>query len=287
MPFSRTSYTGNGSTHGPYTAPSYLEKAHVTATVDGVAATFAWTNDTQITFTSSAPGNSTAIVIQRTTPDGTTSFANGAALNQDALNTMRVAAQYQAEEVEDQATDLQTDVTAVQATTGHATSGNTALNTRLLTAEGHITDLLAINADRFAVRGTGVSQTYTHGNPQADFVFASAAHLDPDSGWDGTSEFTVPSTGLWHFTANFAHDAGVTVGEAFRIDLNFSDGQVVRMIYTVPLAGSNSCSVSGTVYLSASVRARVRIISSGSGSGIFRTSTAANDMTFNGFKVGS
>ena len=100
MPSSRTSYTGNGSLAGPYTAPPYLEKGHVVATVAGVAAPFTWTNDTQITFTS-VPGNTLAIVIQRTTPDGTSSFVNGAALNQEALNTVRLAAQYQIEELED------------------------------------------------------------------------------------------------------------------------------------------------------------------------------------------
>ena len=105
MPSSRTSYTGDGSTAGPYTAPTYIDKSHVTATVDGVSASFTWTNSTQITF-DSAPAASSVIAIQRSTPDGTTTFSNGAALNQEALNTVRLAAQYQAEELEDDVYDL-------------------------------------------------------------------------------------------------------------------------------------------------------------------------------------
>ena len=296
MPDSRTLHVGNGSQTQFSVSFPFLSRTHVGVTVGGVTTAFTWVDDSNIDI-SPAPASSAAIVVQRTTPDGLVSFNDGSALTEDDLNTSVLAAQYQTEEADDQrSSDVATlslglltaegDIDALESVTGDGTTGNAALGTRMLNAEGNITTLLAVNADRFAVRGTGVAQTYTAGDPQADIVFNATAAVDPDAGWDGVSECSIPSTGLWHFTAIVAHDGGVTVGDAFRIDLNFSDGQVVRTIYTVPYAGANTVSVSGTVYLAAGVDARVRIVDVAGTTGFFRTSTAVNDMTFNAFRVG-
>lgn len=315
MPDSRTSHTGDGSTTQFAVSFPYLARSHVSVTVGGVSTAFTWVDASNIDI-SPAPADQSAIEIRRTTPDGLVSFNNGAALPESDLNTAVLVAQYQTEEAADEqaaddtsvvgrVTTLETEldtaeasILAVATSAANAqASANSALtqantnDTRLDALEADNLDarldtLEAVNADRFAVRGTGVAQTYNHGDPQDDIEFAAAATIDPDSGWDGTSVFTVPATGLWHFTANLAHDSGVTEGEAFRIDLTFSDGQVIRTIYTVPIASANSLTVAGTVYVAAGVTARVTIVSAGAGSGIFRTSTTVNDMNFNAFRVG-
>jgi predicted nucleic acid-binding Zn-ribbon protein len=138
MPSSRTTYIGDGSTAGPYTAPPYIEQSHVMATVVGVATSFTWTNSSQITF-DSAPAASAVIVIQRTTPDGTTSFSNGAALNQAALNTLRLAAQYRAEEVEDQVTDNDTDIAYALAVANSNSARITSNDTDITSLQTQVT----------------------------------------------------------------------------------------------------------------------------------------------------
>jgi hypothetical protein len=64
MAYSYVVYTGNGATTDYVVPFPYLDQLHVTATVNGVAASFAWLNATTVRF-SPAPPNLQAVRIQR------------------------------------------------------------------------------------------------------------------------------------------------------------------------------------------------------------------------------
>lgn len=66
--YSKVSYTGDGSTATFGVPFSYIDKAHVSATVNGSAATIAsWPSSSQVTL-SPAPANGSTVWIARTTP---------------------------------------------------------------------------------------------------------------------------------------------------------------------------------------------------------------------------
>tara|TARA_R110000823_G_scaffold61935_11_gene147373 strand:+ start:1372 stop:3042 length:1671 start_codon:yes stop_codon:yes gene_type:complete len=102
-------YTGNGSTTA-YAVPfSYREQSDITVTVAGsVTTALAWNGaGTQITF-NSAPANSAAIEIRRTTSQGTklVDYASGSVLTETVLDTDSDQAFYMAQEAIDDADDV-------------------------------------------------------------------------------------------------------------------------------------------------------------------------------------
>jgi hypothetical protein len=102
-------YTGNGSTTA-YAVPfSYRAQSDITVTIGGSATTaFAWNGaGTQITF-NSAPANSAAIEIRRTTSQGTklVDYASGSVLTETVLDTDSDQAFFMAQEAIDDAGDV-------------------------------------------------------------------------------------------------------------------------------------------------------------------------------------
>ena len=104
MSFSYVTYTGNGATQS-YAVPfGFLDRDHVSVTLDGTPTTaFTWVNDGQITF-NSAPASGVAIKIARDTPNTilVTISPKGRVQSAD-INTVFTQARYIAEEAYDNA----------------------------------------------------------------------------------------------------------------------------------------------------------------------------------------
>ena len=83
----RAVYIGDGIQTDYATPASYIRRSHISATVDGVAASFTWFSDTIIRF-DSPPGNGTEIVILRSTPTSAPihSFTPPTRISDTALN---------------------------------------------------------------------------------------------------------------------------------------------------------------------------------------------------------
>ena len=247
MPSSRTSYTGDGSTAGPYTAPTYIDKSHVTATVDGVSASFTWTNSTQITF-NSAPAASSVIVIQRTTPDGTTTFSNGAALNQEALNTVRLAAQYQSEELEDDVYDLRDST--------------------------------------FYMHSGGVAHTFGSGGYSGPTLVPFGTTVAGGSAATG-GQYTTPFDGLWFVSVTVTPDtSSLTLDETWTVSIGtsgvFSSGRAWFEVKGDPDVDSITFSTLVSLSRGDQVGAYLRRTS---GTGVFTLNTEATDNQIAGFCV--
>lgn len=104
MPDSRTLHTGDGLTATFSVSFPYLSRSHVSATVDGSAATISgWVDDSNVTL-SAIPADGASVQIIRTTPDGLTSYSAGSVLPESDLNVTVLAAQYQTEEAYDRLT---------------------------------------------------------------------------------------------------------------------------------------------------------------------------------------
>lgn len=68
MAFSYVNYVGDGSTRTFSVPFPYLDKSHVSATIDGVAQTFTWDTPAAIRLTT-APPNGNRLLVKRTTPE--------------------------------------------------------------------------------------------------------------------------------------------------------------------------------------------------------------------------
>lgn len=109
MSYSTVSYTGNGVTT-VYTVPfPYINKSDVSVTIGGVATSaYAWSSDTQITFTS-PPANAAAVVISRNTPisDPAVVFTDASKFDADDFNLALAQTLYASQEVLDDNTSVQ------------------------------------------------------------------------------------------------------------------------------------------------------------------------------------
>jgi len=105
MATSYVTYTGDGATTN-YAVPfTFINRTHVTATVDGVSAAFTWNSDAQINITS-APANASYVKIARTTPTTPiVDFTNGSTLVADDLDTATRQSIFVSAEAEDRAAD--------------------------------------------------------------------------------------------------------------------------------------------------------------------------------------
>jgi hypothetical protein len=102
MPYSYTTYTGDGSTT-QYAVPfGYIRREHVLATVATVAATFTWVNDSLIQMTT-PPANGAAVRVYRLTPLAAplVDFADGATLVAADLDTNAKQSIYTQQELDD------------------------------------------------------------------------------------------------------------------------------------------------------------------------------------------
>ena len=80
MAVSIVTYTGDGSTTQYVITFEYISRDDVVVTIDGVAATFSFVNDTTVEF-SSAPAADATIVIKRGTPSAPlVDFTDGSTL---------------------------------------------------------------------------------------------------------------------------------------------------------------------------------------------------------------
>jgi len=129
--YGEVSYTAAGTATYGVTFP-FLERSHVTVTVNGVSAPFTWDNDSQVTLDSTPSAGST-VRIYRVTPieDPEVTFTRGSRLTADRMNRAILQSLYSLQEVfddvgfsdpridtlEDSITDLQTRLTNTESET--------------------------------------------------------------------------------------------------------------------------------------------------------------------------
>lgn len=87
MAYSYNDYVGNGVSKN-FTAPSYLEKAHIKVYINGAETAYTWLNATQITL-ESAPLVNAKVRVARTTPISSklVDFQNASLLDEVSLDT--------------------------------------------------------------------------------------------------------------------------------------------------------------------------------------------------------
>ena len=112
MAVSIVTYTGDGSTTQYVITFEYISRDDVVVTIDGVAATFSFVNDTTVEF-SSAPAVDATIVIKRGTPSAPlVDFTDGSTLFEADLDLAHQQSRYLAEEARDIAEDAKSTVDA-------------------------------------------------------------------------------------------------------------------------------------------------------------------------------
>lgn len=112
MAVSIVTYTGDGSTTQYVITFEYISRDDVVVTIDGVAATFSFVNDTTVEF-SSAPTVDSTIVIKRGTPSAPlVDFTDGSTLFEADLDLAHQQSRYLAEEARDIAEDAKSTVDA-------------------------------------------------------------------------------------------------------------------------------------------------------------------------------
>lgn len=112
MAVSIVTYTGDGSTTQYVITFEYISRDDVVVTIDGVAATFSFVNDTTVEF-SSAPAVDSTIVIKRGTPsEPLVDFTDGSTLFEADLDLAHQQSRYLAEEARDIAEDAKSTVDA-------------------------------------------------------------------------------------------------------------------------------------------------------------------------------
>jgi uncharacterized protein YjbI with pentapeptide repeats len=106
MPYSYAVYTGNGTTT-QFTVPfPYIRREHVFASIDRVATTFTWVNNTTVEI-SPAPDNGARVEVRRVTPVNTplVAFTDGSTLVAADLDTNALQQTYINQEQDDQIGD--------------------------------------------------------------------------------------------------------------------------------------------------------------------------------------
>jgi hypothetical protein len=168
--YSYVRYTANGA--GPYSVPfNYRTRSDVTATVNGVAATFTWTTSSTITF-DAVPTAGAEIEIRRSTSEATrlTQWSSINQIDADNLNTDSLQAFYLAQEAVDEARDIvrtakikDAAVTTAKIADGAVTSAKIADGTiaSIDIADGAVTTAKiatqAVTADKIADNAIGTA----------------------------------------------------------------------------------------------------------------------------------
>ncbi len=105
MAFSYEDFLGNGVTTQYAVNKPYINRAHITLTVDGVAQTITWINASLVSV-AVAPANGTVVRVKRTTPStALTNFSNGSSLGDEDLDRVLTQSLYINEESADTAAD--------------------------------------------------------------------------------------------------------------------------------------------------------------------------------------
>lgn len=119
MRYSYVSYTGNGSVKQFSVPFSYINKDHVSVTVDGASAPFTWFNATTVQVTTTPP-NGSVVKIKRVTPKDVplADFNDASTLTETALDLATTQNLYVAQEGDDKAEDIKQE--AIDAAVGAA-----------------------------------------------------------------------------------------------------------------------------------------------------------------------
>jgi hypothetical protein len=105
MPQSYVQYRGNGSTVTFAVPFPYINRAHVTAKVDGVPAGFTWGGDATINLSHTVPGSGSVVEVRRVTPNTSrlVDFVDGSTPTADDLDLVGTQFLYLSQEAQDRA----------------------------------------------------------------------------------------------------------------------------------------------------------------------------------------
>ena len=114
MANSKVQYTADGSTQAFAVTFPFISRSHVSVEVDGVAATFTWNNDSQILISSPTLSGGEAVLLIRSTSQGTrlVDYVDGSNLTETDLDLDSKQAFYMAQESLDELTLLNDDALA-------------------------------------------------------------------------------------------------------------------------------------------------------------------------------
>ena len=168
--YAKDIYTADGSTQSFAVTYPFISRDHVSVTADGVAATFTWVNDGQITITSPAALDGEILIIKRNSSPATllVDYVDGSNLTETDLDLDSKQAFYLAQENLDEAGLI--DSTSV-ATSGNLLIGDgTDFNSKAISGDVTITSagVTAIGADK--ITGANIadeaidSEHYTDGS---------------------------------------------------------------------------------------------------------------------------
>ena len=168
--YAKDIYTADGSTQSFAVTYPFISRDHVSVTADGVAATFTWVNDGQITITSPAALDGEILIIKRNSSPATllVDYVDGSNLTETDLDLDSKQAFYLAQENIDEAGLI--DSTSV-ATSGNLLIGDgTDFNSKAISGDVTITSagVTAIGADK--ITGANIadeaidSEHYTDGS---------------------------------------------------------------------------------------------------------------------------
>ena len=168
--YAKDIYTADGSTQSFAVTYPFISRDHVSITADGVAASFYWVNDGQITITSPAALDGEVLIIKRNTSPATllVDYVDGSNLTETDLDLDSKQAFFLAQENIDEAGLL--DSTSV-ATSGNLLIGDgTDFNSKVISGDVTINSsgVTAIGADKIAaanIADNGInSEHYTDGS---------------------------------------------------------------------------------------------------------------------------
>lgn len=237
MPYSYTTYTGNGATTQFAVPFSYISQSHVTVLVNEVSVSFSWVNASTIQC-AAAPASGAIVKIKRTTDLSTriVDFTDGATLTEKNLDDSQLQWFYLAQECKDQVQDA---VDLARTSTGQlpvssAPTNNentlqftggavqwvapTAARTNL-DAQRTVKYAKRVRATAYNVDGGGYATANTIDSP----VF-SHTPTDEIGVSAGASNFTTLPAGTYRFRGTTSVYA---TGRSF-LRLKLSDGSVIQ-----------------------------------------------------------
>jgi len=204
--YAKDIYTADGSTQSFAVTYPFISRDHVSVTADGVAATFTWVNDGQITITSPAALDGEILIIKRNTSPETllVDYVDGSNLTETDLDLDSKQAFFLAQENNDEQALI--DVTSVATSTNIFVADGTDFNSVAVTGDVTITSagVTAIGADK--ITGANLadeainSEHYTDGS--IDLAHMSVNSVDSDQYVDGSID-------LAHMSANSVDTAKI------------------------------------------------------------------------------
>ena len=168
--YAKDIYTADGSTQSFAVTYPFISRDHVSITADGVAASFYWVNDGQITITSPAALDGEVLIIKRNTSPATllVDYVDGSNLTETDLDLDSKQAFFLAQENNDEQGLI--DVNSVATSTNIFVADGTDFNSVTVTGDVTINSsgVTAIGADKIAaanIADNGInSEHYTDGS---------------------------------------------------------------------------------------------------------------------------